>query len=136
MGPHLKEIDFSERPIDHDVTVNDLYEQTKLPLLRFSLSSTPKKTSETTVPASLTEQVCVSNVNNQADNENGFLRSGFDYNFEHGEDTEKKAMEWAELMRKFNPGPRISVTLMTSDLNVTAPPVKQVALGPLASKAY
>ena len=46
-----------------------------------------------------TEQVCVSNVNNQADSENGFLRSGFDYNFEHGEDTVKNAMEWAGLMR-------------------------------------
>lgn len=78
MRPHLKETDFSKRPIDNDVTVNDLYEQTKLPLWRFYLSSTPKKTSETT---------------NQADSENGFLRSGFDYNFEHGEDTVKNAME-------------------------------------------
>lgn len=100
MGPHLKEIDFSERPIDNDVTVNDMYEQTKLPLLRFYLSFTPKKTSESTVPSSPTEQVGVSNVNDQADSENGFLRNGFDYNFEHGEDTVKNAMkQWAGLMR-------------------------------------
>lgn len=44
-------------------------------------------------------------------------------------------MGWAD-EDDFIPDPRVSVTLMTSDLNVTAPPVKEVALGPIASRGY
>ena len=45
----------------------------------------------------------------------------------------KNAMEWAELPfihdeDDFLPDPGLSITLMTSDLNVTAPHVKEVRL--------
>ena len=51
----------------------------------------------------------------------------------HGEDIVKNAMEWAGLPfihdeDDFLPDPGLSITLMTSDLNVTAPHVKEVRL--------
>lgn len=37
---------YSDRPVGDDVTVSDMYEKTKMPLLRFYLSSIPKINSE------------------------------------------------------------------------------------------
>ena len=67
------------------------------------------------------------------DSENGVLRSGFDYNFKHGGDIVKNAMEWVGLPfihdeDDFLPDPGLSITLMTSDLNVAALHVKEVRL--------